>query len=348
MSITFIDFLNKIIAIPDFWIITVLITGVMFVNGCTDAPNSIATCVSTRCLTPAKALTLSVIFSFLGILIMTFINSTVAQTIFNIVDFGNNTQHALTALCAALGAIVIWAITAWALGIPTSESHALIAGLTGSAIALQNGISGVNMGEWRKVIYGLIIVNILGFVSGLVITKLIEKICKNMDRRKTNKFFHKSQIAGAAAMAFMHGAQDGQKFMGVFLLGAMLATGNNAGFDIPIWLTFYCAIFTALGAIIGGKKIIKTVGVKMVKLEKYQGTSADIASSCCLLGSSLLGIPVSTTHVKTTAIMGVGASKGFSKVNWNIAKNMVLTWIFTFPGCGLLGYLLTKVFTQVF
>lgn len=347
MTITFLDFLNNLISVPNFLLLTILVSGVMFVNGCTDAPNSIATCIATRCLSPNKALTLSVVFSFLGILIMTFINSTVAQTIFNIVDFGSNSGHALTALCAALVSIVLWSVIAWIFGIPTSESHALIAGLTGSAIALQNGLSGVSFGEWKKVIYGLVIVNILGFVSGLLITRLIEKICKNMDRRRTNKFFHRLQIIGAAAMAFMHGAQDGQKFMGVFLIGAMLATGGVTGFSIPIWLTIYCAVFTALGAIIGGKKIIKTVGMKMVKLEKYQGASADIASTACLLGSSLLGIPLSTTHVKTTAIMGVGASKGLSKVNWNVAKNMVMTWIFTFPGCGLLGYLVTLFFIKM-
>lgn len=348
MTITFLDFLNNLISMPNFLIVTLLISGVMFVNGCTDAPNSVATCISTRCLSPNKALALSVIFNFLGILIMTFVNATVAQTIFNIVDFGTNTHNALIALCAALISIVLWSIMAWTLGLPTSESHALIAGLTGSAIALQHGISGINFEEWKKVIYGLIIINVLGFLSGMFITKLIEKICKNKDRRKTDKFFHKLQIVGAAAMGFMHGAQDGQKFMGVFLIGAMLATGNQDGFDIPIWLTVYCAIFMGLGAVIGGRKIIKTVGMKMVKMEKYQGASADVASTLCLFGSSLVGIPLSTTHVKTTAIMGVGASKGMSRVNWNVAKNMVLTWIFTFPGCGLLGYISTLIFMKIF
>lgn len=149
-------------------------------------------------------------------------------------------------------------------------------------------------------------------------------------------------------MAFMQGAQDGQKFMGVFLLGAMLATGSTASFSIPVWLVIYCAVFTAVGAIIGGKKIIKTVGMRMVKLEKYQGASSDIASAICLLISSLFGIPVSTTHVKTTAILGVGASRGTSRVNWNVAKNMVLTWLFTFPGCGLLGYFATQLFIRFF
>lgn len=345
---TFSNFLNNLTTIPSFLIVTILISGVMFVNGATDAPNSIATCISTRCLTPKKALVLSVIFNFFGILIMTLINATVAQTIFNIVDFGSNYKYALIALCAALASIVLWSVFAWILGVPTSESHALIAGLTGSAISLQKGFSGVNFDEWKKVIYGLVIVNILGFVSGLLITKLIEKICKNMDRRKTNKFFHKLQIVGAATMSFMHGAQDGQKFIGVFLIGAMLATGGTSTFSVPIWLTAYCAVFTALGAIIAGKKIIKTVGMKMVKLEKYQGASADIASTACLLGSTLLGIPLSTTHVKTTAIMGVGASKGMSRVNWGVAKNMVLTWVFTFPGCGLLGFVVTHLFLKIF
>ena len=280
---------------------------------------------------------------------MTLLNATVAQTIFNIVDFDTNTHSALIALCSALVSIVLWAVIAWYFGIPTSESHALIAGLSGSAIALQKGISGINLEEWKKVLYGLIIINILAFVCGFVITKIIEKICFNMDRRKTNKFFHKLQIISAAATAFMHGAQDGQKFIGVFLIGAMLATGTMGnGFAVPGWLAVYCAILMGLGAIIGGKKIIKTVALKMVKFEKYQGASADISSSVCLLISSLIGIPLSTTHVKTTAIMGVGASKRLSNVNWNVAKNMVWTWLLTFPGCGFMGYISTIIFEKIF
>ena len=345
---TFVDFLNNLISVPNFLILTVLISGVMFVNGGTDAPNSIATCISTRCLTPNKALIIAVIFDFLGILVMTFVNSTVAETIFNIVNFGKNSHYALIALCSALISIVIWSVVAWYFGIPTSESHSLIAGLSGAAIALQKGISGINFNEWKKVIYGLILVNILGFVSGFLITKLIEKICKNMDRIKTNKFFTKLQILSSATTAFMHGAQDGQKFIGVFLLGTMLATGSKTTFSIPIWLSIYCAVLMALGAIIGGRKIIATVGMKMAKLEKYQGSAADIASSLCLLGSSIFGIPLSTTHIKATAIMGVGASRGFSRVNWNVAKSMVLTWIFTFPGCGLIGYFSTLILTKIF
>lgn len=349
MTITFMEFLNNLIIKPNFLIITILICGVILVNGWTDAPNAIATCVSVRCLSPKKAVIMATIFNFLGVFTMTLINSTVAETIYNIVYFGNNTTAALTALCAALVAIVAWAIMAWLFGIPTSESHALIAGLSGSAIAIQKGISGINGGEWIKVIYGLVMSTILGFGMGFGVTKIIEKICKSIDRRKTNKFFKRTQIIGGALMAFMHGAQDGQKFIGVFLLGVSLANGysNVSTFSIPIWLMILCSFLMTLGTSIGGYKIIKTVGMKMAKLEVYQGAAADISSAGCLLISSILGIPVSTTHTKTTSIMGVGASKRLSNVNWRIVKEMVLAWVLTFPGCGLLGYLVTVIFMKL-
>ena len=151
-------------------------------------------------------------------------------------------------------------------------------------------------------------------------------------------------------MAFMHGAQDGQKFMGVFLLGISLANGVSGvnNFSIPLWLMILCSLLMTLGTSIGGYKIIKTVGMKMAKLEAYQGAAADISSAGCLLLSSVLGVPVSTTHTKTTAIMGVGASKRLSNVNWGVVKEMVLAWVLTFPGCGILGYLATQIFMRIF
>lgn len=347
---TFSEFLNQLVSNPSFTIITVLISGVILVNGWTDAPNAIATCVSTRCLSPKKSIIMAAIFNFLGVFTMTLINSTVAQTIYNIVDFGDDSVAALTALSAALVAIVTWAVLAWALGIPTSESHALIAGLSGAAIAIQGGISGINGAEWVKVLYGLVISTILGFSMGYGVTKLIEVICKKIDRRKTIKFFKATQVVGGASMAFMHGAQDGQKFMGVFLLGTTLASGITGvtSFEIPLWLMFMCSALMTLGTSIGGYKIIKTVGMKMAKLEVYQGAAADISSAGCLLLSSVLGVPVSTTHTKTTAIMGVGASRRLSNVNWGVVKEMVLAWVLTFPGCGILGYLATQVFMKLF
>lgn len=350
MSITFSEFLRELFTSPSLFIITLLISGVILVNGWTDAPNAIATCVSTRCLSPKNSIIMAAIFNFLGVFTMTLINSTVAETIYNIVDFGSDATAALTALCAALVAIVTWAVIAWIFGIPTSESHALIAGLSGAAIALQGGIAGINGSEWAKVIYGLVISTVLGFGMGFLITKIIETICKKIERPKTIKFFKTTQIIGGASMAFMHGAQDGQKFMGVFLLGVSLANGYAGvnSFSIPIWLMILCSFLMTLGTSIGGYKIIKTVGMKMAKLEVYQGASADISSAACLFISSALGVPVSTTHTKTTAIMGVGASRRLSNVNWLVVKDMVLAWILTFPGCGILGYFATLIFMRIF
>lgn len=350
MSITLESFLQQLISNPALLITVILTLGVILVNGWTDAPNAIATCVSTRAISAKKAIIMATIFNFLGVLVMTLVNATVAQTIYKMVDFGGNSKEALIALCAALFGIVLWATAAWALGIPTSESHALIAGLSGAAIALQGGLAGINGSEWMKVIYGLFMSTIMGLGFGFITVRSIQSICKRMDRRKTKVFFQNAQVAGGAAMAFMHGAQDGQKFMGVFMLGIFLANGqaNVTNFTIPIWLMVLCSLVMALGTSIGGYRIIKTVGMDMVKLETYQGFAADVAGAFCLLISSIFGVPVSTTHTKTTAIMGVGASKRLSAVNWAVVKEMVLAWVLTFPGCGLVGYLMAYVFMKLF
>jgi PiT family inorganic phosphate transporter len=344
------DFLSQLVTNPVLLITVLLTLGVILINGWTDAPNAIATCISTKAITPKKAIIMAAIFNFFGVLVMTLVNSTVAQTIYNMVDFGGDARTSSIALCAALFGIVIWATLAWVFGIPTSESHALIAGISGAAIALQNSFSGINGNEWIKVIYGLGLSTLLGFGSGWVVVKIIELICKRMNRRKTQKFFKHGQIAGGAAMAFMHGAQDGQKFMGVFLLGVFLAQGNSnvTVFQIPIWLMVLCSLVMAIGTSIGGYRIIKTVGMDMVKLEQYQGFATDISAAGCLLLSSVLGLPVSTTHTKTTAIMGVGSAKRISLVKWSVVKEMVLTWVLTFPGCGLIGYIMAKLFIMLF
>jgi Phosphate/sulphate permeases len=350
MTIAFSDFYHSLISNPPLAIVSLLTIGVILVNGWTDAPNAIATCISTRAMSPRAAIMMATVFNFLGIVVMTSVNASVAMTIYNMVDFGGNSSEALIALCAALFAIVIWATAAWWFGIPTSESHALIAGLSGAAIAVQNGISGINGDEWIKVLYGLVFSLVLGFALGFGTVRLIELICRRIDRRKTFGFFKGAQVSGAAAMAFMHGAQDGQKFMGVFLLGFFLSRGQaEAGnFAVPFWLMILCSIVMALGTSVGGLRIIKTVGMDMVHLETYQGFSADLAAAGCLLVSSLTGLPVSTTHTKTTAIMGVGASKRLSSLNWGIVKEMISAWVLTFPGCGLVGFLMAKLFLMIF
>ena len=348
MTIT--QFISELVSNPALCVTVILTLAVIMVNGWTDAPNAIATCVSTRAISPKAAILMAAVFNFLGVFFMTIVNATVAQTIYNMVNFEGDSRDALVALCAAMVAIVVWATTAWAFGIPTSESHALIAGISGAAIALQNSFSGINPSEWLKVLIGLGLSTFLGSFMGYATVKIVERICKNMNRKQTNHFFKRAQIGGGAAMAFMHGAQDGQKFMGVFMLGIFLARGDStaAQFTIPVWLMILCSVVMALGTSIGGYRIIKAVGMDMVKLETYQGFSADLAGAGCILISSLTGIPVSTTHTKTTAIMGVGMAKSISNVNWGVVKEMVVTWVLTFPGCGIIGYLMAKLFIWIF
>ena len=350
MDTSFIAFWEQVTTNPMLMVSVILTLAVIFVNGWTDAPNAIATCVTTRCMEAKPAILMAAAFNFIGVLVMTLINSSVAMTIKDMVNFNGNNQSALVALCAALVAIVVWAVAAWYFGIPTSESHALIAGLSGAAIALQGGLSGINGGEWIKVIYGLILSAALGFALGYAVCKAVTFICRGFDRRKTNCFFKYGQIAGAAMTAFMHGAQDGQKFMGVLLLGVFLRNGQDTteGAILPVWMMILCSVVMGLGTSVGGKKIIKSVGMDMVKLEKYQGFAADIAASLCLLVSSLFGIPVSTTHTKTTAIMGVGAVKRLSSINLKVVKEMVMTWVLTFPGCGIIGFLMARLFMFLF
>jgi len=293
---------------------------------------------------------MAAVFNFLGVLVMTLINSKVAETIYKMVDFRGDSHEALVALCAAMISIVLWATAAWWFGIPTSESHALIAGISGAAIALQRGIDGINPDEWIKVIYGLFLSVVMGFVGGVLMVKLVELVFRRFNRRKTYSFFKCAQIAGAAGMAFMHGAQDGQKFMGVFMLGVFLAQeqADVTTFTIPLWLIFLTSAVMALGTSIGGMRIIKSVGMDMVKLETYQGFSADMVGALSLLTANFLGLPVSTTHTKTTAIMGVGAARRISSVNWGVVKEMLMAWIMTFPGCGLIGFLMASLFMRIF
>ena len=349
MGISLASFLQQVTSNPVLAITVALTLGVIFVNGWTDAPNAIATCVTTRCMRVRPAIIMSAICNFFGVLIMTHINASVASTISNMVDFGGDTTMALVALCAALFSIVVYSVGASIFGIPTSESHSLIAGLTGAAIAL-GGAGGVNMDEWVKVIYGLVMSLLFGFAIGWATAKVVTLVCANLDRRRTDTFFKYAQIFGAAAMSFMHGAQDGQKFIGVLFLGVAFASGQPdvAGAVIPVWLMVLCSATMGLGTSVGGEKIIKSVGMDMVKLEKYQGFSADLSSSICLLVMTVLGIPVSTTHTKTSAIMGVGAVRRLSAINFGVVKDMMLTWIFTFPGCGVISYAMAKLFMFLF
>ena len=350
MDLSYQYFLQQVLANPLLLMTMVLALGAILVNGSTDAPNAIATCVTTRCMPAGAAIAMAAVCNFLGVLVMSMVNATVAETISHIVDLGSDAHAAMLAMAAAMLAIVVFSAAAWAFGFPSSQSHALVAGITGSAVALHGSFRGVNGAEWMKVLYGLAISVVLGFALGWIVCKLVTIIFHRANRRKTEEVFRYAQIFGAAAMSFMHGAQDGQKFMGVVLMCVFIANGQSGGaaMHMPMWLMVLCSAVMALGTSLGGKKIIKSVGMSMVKLEKYQGFSADIAGAICLLISSVFGIPVSSTHVKTTAIMGVGAVRRLSAINFSVVKEMSMTWIFTFPVCGLIGFVMTKIFLWVF
>ena len=327
----------------------ILTLAVVFVNGLTDAPNAISTVTVTRCMKLKSALIMSAVFNLLGVTVMSAVNNSVTVTVASIADFGDDTYSASVALSAALFSIVFWAVVAWYFGIPTSESHALIAGLSGSAVAINGGLSGINGGEWMKAVKGLFTSCLFGFVVGFVICRLIIMLFRNIKRKNAEGFFKYGQIFAAAGMSFMHGAQDGQKFIAVLML-CMSFSGNGqserAGVDWGIILL--CSVVMALGTMCGGKKIIKSVGMDMVKLEKYQGFSADLSASLSLLVSTVWGFPVSTTHAKTTAMMGAGTAGSIKSLNPSVIKEIALTWLLTFPGCGTIGFAVTKIFLRIF
>ncbi|MGI6755051.1 MAG: inorganic phosphate transporter [Atopobiaceae bacterium] len=343
---SFDQFLAAVQSNPFLAVVIILVLGTIFVNGATDAANAIAEPVGTRSIGVNAAIAMSVVCNFVGLVAMSFISTAVADTISGMVDFGGDSHAALIALAAATVGIVAWGIGAWIFGIPTSESHALIAGLTGAALAVKGGAAGINMAEWIKVIYGLVFSTVAGFGAGWVVTRIIRLLCRDVDRRKADKMFGRLQVYGAAGVALMHGAQDGQKFMSTAMLAIALSLGLRAqdigGF--PLWIEVLCAATMAIGTAVGGKRIIKKVGMEMVQMEKHQGFAASLSATAALLVATLTGLPVSTTHVKTAAIMGAGAAKSVRSVNWAVAKEMVYTWVFTFPGCGLIGYVLARLF----
>lgn len=345
MAVDLSSVLAAIAANPMLGIIVVLCIGATMVNGATDAPNAIATVVGTRAMPAGRAIAMAAICNFIGLVGITAISTAVAGTIFGMVDFGGDNHAALVALAAAMVAIIVWGVAAWALGIPTSQSHSLIAGITGAAIALQGGLGGINADQWIKVIYGLVISTVLGFGTGWLFVRLIKKACAGFDRAGTTRFFKWAQIVAGAGVAVLHGAQDGQKFLSLAMLAVMLGmygTSDMQGF--PLWLIVLISLAMSLGTAVGGRKIIKSVGVEMVKMEQYQGFAACLSACFCIGLATFTGMPVSTTHTKTTAIMGVGAEKSLRGVKWNLAGRMVLTWVLTFPGCGFLAWAFTYLF----
>ena len=315
--------------------------GVAFVNGWTDAPNAISSCVVTRCISLKKAVILAAFCDFFGSLVMGLFSGKVMQTVVNLAAFGDS---GIMPMCASMISVVLWAVTAWYFGIPTSESHALMAALLGAGVAINGNFSAFDLAEWMKVVYGLLLSLVLGFVSGFVISRITVHLFSGCDKQKSDLFFKYSQIAAGSLMAFMHGAQDSQKFTGMFML-VLFGSGRVSDIsDVPEWLLLVAPLAISLGTATGGARIIKSVGMDMIKMRRDMGFSADVAGAFCIFISTIFGLPVSTTHTKTSALLGVGALRSLKSVNWGVAVEMIIAWILTFPGCALLSYIITKLF----
>lgn len=313
----------------NFFNLAALLTlGVILVNGWTDAPNAIVSPVCSKTLSMKKAVVLASICNFSGVMLMSIVNSSVAKNIFEITNIQHN-----GAICGALLSVILLAVVAWGFGIPTSESHAIIASLMGAGIATGSEIS------VRVIIYSLIGL-ILSVAGGFALGYYLYNFSKN--KRLDEKNLKRGQIIGAVFMSFMHGAQDGQKFISIYLI----ALGITGEFEIPIWAALICSAVMGLGTLMGGGRIIKNVGEKMVELDIKQGICADIAGGISLFISTVLGLPVSTTHVKTASIMGCGYVTG--NIEKKAASNMLAAWVITFPACFAMGYLFTKIFTVLF
>ncbi len=297
---------------------------VIFVNGWTDAPNAIAGCVCSGALKMKKAVIVAAIFNFLGTIISTVYFPQVAKNIFE--QTGLNSSGAI---CASLLSVIILAVSAWFFGIPTSESHAIIASLMGASVATGQKLS---VKLLSLTVTGLIISVVGGFILGFYIYKYIKN--KNMSHRMSVFM----QILSASIMAFMHGAQDGQKFISIFLL----TTNISNKFTVPIPIVLLCSLVMAVGTATGGKRIIDKVGRQMVDIDSKISISSDIAGGLSLFLSTVLGMPVSTTHAKTSSVMGCGYAN--AGINKKTARQMIVAWFITFPICFIMGFLFTKIF----
>jgi len=305
-----------------------------FVNGWTDAPNAVATVISTRVLSPSLAVLMAAVLNIVGALVTgTAVAATLGKGIVIPEVIG------LPVVIAATLTVVVWSTAAWVYGIPTSESHELIAGLTGAGLAAA-GPSVLVWEGWQKVLIGLGFSTFLGFFLGMIIMTSLYWILRRTSLSSIRGIFSRLQILSAAFMAFSHGSNDGQKFMGIFALALVLG-GKMTHFAVPVWVMLLCGAVMGIGTAFGGWRIIRTMGFKITKLEPINGFAAETSGGLAILLASAFGIPLSTTHCIGTSIMGVGAIKRFSAVRWGIARNIVLTWVITFPVCFALGYLFT-------
>lgn len=313
-----------------------LILAAEFVNGWTDAPNAIATVVSTRVLSPYQAVVMATLLNTLGAMSGTAVAATIGKGIVDPAVINTTT------VAAAMVGIVAWScFTYYMGGLPTSESHALFAGLAGAGIATA-GPSVLLWEGWRKVFIGLVFSTFLGFLGGLVIIYALFRIFYHSRPGPVRVLFSRLQVFSAAFVAFSHGSNDGQKFIGVFTLALVLG-GILPEFEVPFWVILLCSGTMGIGTALGGWKIVRTMGIRLTKLEPIHGFAAETSAALVMETASRFGIPLSTTHTISTSIMGVGAQRRFSAVRWGVAGEIVMAWVLTFPVCGLIAYLVARI-----
>ena len=309
-----------------------------FVNGWTDAPNAIATVISTGVMTPRQAIVMAVLFNTIGAMAGTAVAATVGS---GIVVPSVLTVHTIT---ATMVSIIAWGIMAARFGIPVSKSHALLAGLAGAGFA-GGGLEALQWTGWQKVGIGLAASLLFGFGGAFALGRLITKVAANAPPTRAKRTFDRLQMGSAAFMAFNHGLNDGQKFMGVFAM-TLVAGKAIPKFQISWWVILICALTMGIGTSFGGWRIIQTVGAKMTRLTSWQGFAATMAASSTIAVASNYGIPLSTTHTITSAVVGVGASRRISDVRWGVLRKIVLAWFATFPACALIAYTAATIVRQ--
>ena len=309
-----------------------------YINGFHDTANAIATSVSTRALAPAWAIAMSAVANFTGALVGTEVAKTVGSGLIQ------TNVESQTVIAAALVGAIAWNLLTWRLGIPSSSSHALIGGLLGAALI------SAGFGAWQvegivfKVLLPLVGSPIIGFTGGLLLMALLFNVFRRAHPQRLNAAFRKLQVASAAYMAFSHGSNDAQKTMGIMTL-ALVTAGVQSTFDPPLWVILTAASAISLGTAAGGWRIIKTMGTKVVKLDPVHGFAAETTAASVIFAASHFGMPVSTTHVISSAIMGVGSSDRLKTVRWGVARSIVTAWILTIPASGTaaaLAYLLLR------
>jgi PiT family inorganic phosphate transporter len=324
------------------WLVIAFALLFEFANGWTDAPNSIATVVSTRVLRPYHAVLMAAVLNLVGALA---VGTAVAETIAE--GIVSPDAATLETVAAAVLAAALWAMTAQVFGLPSSESHALVAGLLGAGFAT-GGFGALEWSGTSKVVYSLFLSPPIAFLAGFLLMVLIYRLFRRARPRTIRKTFGRGQILSAAFMAFSHGANDAQKAMGVILLALILNGDLARGSGVPLWVIFVAAITMGIGTSIGGWRVIRTLGLRVTKLEPVNGFAAETSAALIITGAARLGIPLSTTHTIGSSIMGVGATRRLSAVRWGVAGQIVAAWILTWPGCMLLGYALSSVFRVAF